>query len=226
MRFPISRTGLLALAVTASALLVPPGGAARAETRVEGARDLIGKAQLPRPPLVLVYDFHLAGAEHADPELVRSARQAAVSLAQQIVANLGKERIPARRADSSTPVPVHALVIKGSIPQLNQGDRVERTVIGMGAGAAEVRTRFEISQQTRFAQRLLWQADSVTHEGGKTPGLGASGAAAAVTGRTTGLLVRAPLAAIRSSPVEIHTYQTARIIAEGLARRFQRRGWR
>jgi hypothetical protein len=96
----------------------------------------------------------------------------------------------------------------------------------MGVGAAEIRTRFEISQQTPIAQRLLWQADTVTHEGEGKPGLGASGAAAAVTGRTTGLLVRAPLAVIRSSPVEIHTYQTAKIIAAGLAKRYQSRGWR
>ena len=221
MQLPTTRC--LALAICVSALL---GGAARAETRVEGARDLIGTAPLARPPLVLVYDFHLAGAETADPELVRTARQGAANLSQQIVEDLGKQGIPARRADPSTAVPVHALVIKGSIPHLNQGDRVERTVIGMGVGAADIRTRFEISQQTRIAQRLLWQADTVTHEGEKTPGLGATGAAAAVTGRTTGLLVRAPLAAIRSSPVEIHTYRTAKIIAEGLARRYRSRGWR
>ena len=61
---------------------------------------------------------------------------------------------------------------------------------------------------------------------GKKPGLGASGAAAAVTGRTTSLMVRAPLAVIRSSPMEIHAYQTSKIIAEGLARRYQSRGWR
>lgn len=221
MQLPTTRC--LALAICVSALL---GGAARAETRVEGARDLIGQAPLDRPPLVLVYDFHLAGAETADPELVRTARKGAESLSQQIVEDLGKQGIPARRAGPATPVPVNALLIQGSIPQLNQGDRLERTVIGMGVGAAEIRTRFEISQQTRIAQRLLWQADTVTHEGEGKPGLGASGAAAAVTGRTTGLLVRAPLAVMRSSPVEIHTYQTAKIIAEGLAKRYQSRGWR
>ena len=96
----------------------------------------------------------------------------------------------------------------------------------MGAGAAEIRTRFEIYQQTRVAERLLWQAETVTHEGGKTPGVGASGAAAVVTGRTVGLMVNAPRALIRAEPVEIHAYRTARIIAEGLARRYRERGWR
>ena len=221
MQLPTTRC--LTLAICVSGLL---GGAARAETRVEGARDLVGQEPLARPPLVLVYDFHLPGAETADPELVRTARKGAASLSQQIVEDLGKQGIPARRAGPSTPVPIHALLIQGSIPQLNQGDRVTRTVVWMGVGAADIRTRFEISQQTRIAQRLLWQADTVTHEGGKSPGLGASGAAAAVTGSTTGLLVRAPRALIRASPVEIHTYRTAKIIAEGLAKRYRSRGWR
>jgi hypothetical protein len=216
----------LALALCGSALLVQASAPARAQTRVEGARDLIGDAPLARPPVVFVYDFALAGADGADAERLRAAQQGAANLSRQIVEELGKEGIAARRADAEAPVPVHALVIKGSIPQLDQGDRMTRAVVGMGAGAAEIRSRFEISQQTRIAQRLLWQADTVTHEGGKTPGLGASGAAAAVTGRTTGLLVRAPQALIRAGPVEIHTYRTSKIIDEGLARRYRSRGWR
>ena len=93
MQLPTTRC--LVLAICVSALL---GGAARAETRVEGARDLIGTAPLARPPLVLVYDFHLAGAETADPELVRTARQGAASLSQQIVEDLGKaDRVRAAR---------------------------------------------------------------------------------------------------------------------------------
>jgi Domain of unknown function (DUF4410) len=66
------------------------------------------------------------------------ARQAVDQLCQGIVSGLTGAGVPAQRLSAGTPVPPDAWVLRGRIDALSEGNRVQQSVVGFGAGEPHV----------------------------------------------------------------------------------------
>jgi hypothetical protein len=182
-----SRIGLIALA-----LLVGLGCAgATANRGKQYAQDGV----LPRPPVLVVYDF----AVDTDSVMVdtfgpnffqntnnpskenATARAVANSLSEALVEELDKRGIHAQRAASSTP-PVDAVVVKGQFLTIEEGDRATRMLIGFGRGAEKLQIRVQAYQVTERGLRRLVESEGEAY-GDKMPGMAVPMGAGAAMGK-------------------------------------------
>ncbi len=156
---------------------------------------------LPRPQQILVYDFAVTEAELMENqgsiknETSRTSegererkivRQVANALAEELVRGLRDLGFTVERRPRETPVGSHQVLIDGAFLDVDEGNRLERLVIGFGAGASKVDTEVHVYYGVR-RRKLI---DFRTHaDSGKMPGAAATmGAGAAVTGGiTTGM---------------------------------------
>lgn len=170
------------------------GGCAGSRGQVTG--EYAGEEALPRPPVVLVYEFAVDAqdvvVDNFGPEYVRGApsnaeryrrgREVARSLADKLVAQLRKRGIPAQRAETGVAPPLHALLVKGHFVVVDEGDRTKRMVVGLGAGAREVRVRVQVHQRTEGGLRRI-QEGVAGAQGDKMPGMAIPVGVGAAAGR-------------------------------------------
>jgi hypothetical protein len=175
-------------------------GCAQTTVRPAVERQLAG---LPRPERILVFDPAVTPAEGAaQPGLGPSAvdafrdpppsahaleigREVAAHLATELVASLRQLGLPAERSPRGTLLPTHALLIESQLLDVEEGSRLQRTVIGFGAGQSRVEAQFQVyTLASRGPARLL---AFITHaDSGKLPGAAVTlGAGAAVAGAVT-----------------------------------------
>ena len=159
-------------------------GLACASARVDPAQNYVGDERLPKPPVLLVYDFAVSaddvvhdtlGSEFArdsgaSSKEIQEARQVAIALSNEIVAKVSERGINATRATSSSVPPENALVLKGQFLTIDKGSRIKRMTIGFGAGSSELRVRAQVYQATPSGLRRIAQAEAESH-GSKTPGM-------------------------------------------------------
>ncbi len=179
------------LAISLIALCV--GACARTVVQPESKMQSFG---LPRPQEILVCDFAVNEAEatenqrpikKTDNETSRTSegeraseidRQVTKALAEELVRGLRDLGFVVERRPRGTPIRRHQLLIDGEFLDVDKGNRLERLVIGFGAGAskvdAEVHVYYGVSRRKVLDFRT--HADS-----GKMPGAAATiGAGAAV----------------------------------------------
>lgn len=216
---------------------VLPIVASCASSQVHGVRGYAAGERLPRPGVVLVYDFAVhpsdvdvdkrVGAKATTSEQIRMGRVVANALSEELVKEIpGALGLQAQRASASTPVPLNALMIKGQFVSIDEGSRMKRVVVGFGAGSSEVRTRVQVYQQTAGGPRLVGEAETKA-SGSKKPGIAGPAAVAGATGQVAGLVlggVATGVTEIRGA-VQADAKRTAKAIAEKLAEGFARRGW-
>ena len=180
-------------AMAALALCV---GLACASARIESVERYAEDERLPRPGVLLVYDFAVTpndvvvdtlGSEFGrstspSSEDVQQARQVAASLSTQLVSKLLARGINAARATRARVAPVNAMVLKGEFISIDKGSRVKRMVIGFGAGSSELRVRAHVYQATPYGLRRIARAEAKA-TGSKTPGMAVPVGAGAAAGR-------------------------------------------
>ncbi len=183
---PVRARTLAAVAVTLSL------GLACARATTEGARRYVEPgAEIPRPPVVLVYRFALDADDVALDTLgMRDATQEEISsegravqnqLALQIVADLNERGISAQRGMEAVPVPINAFLIKGQFVTIDQGSRVRRMVIGFGSGSESLQTQVQVYRNTPDGKVRIAAAE-VNAEGNRMPGMAGPLAVGAATG--------------------------------------------
>jgi hypothetical protein len=169
--------GILVLGLTAIGM----GCASAGVKPVAGTAD---ESMLPRPGVVLVYDFAVGandvvidtlGAEFQNEgrtltEEEQTAYATANQLSVAIVDALGKSGINARRARDEDVPPLHAILLKGQFITIDKGSRFKRMVIGFGAGSSELRTRIQVYQATQRGLRRIVAAEADA-TGSKMPGM-------------------------------------------------------
>ncbi len=149
---------------------------------------------LSRPQQIVVYDFAVTEAEvtndhessgtsGGEREQEKIGRQVRNALAEQLVRGLRDLGFAAERKPRGTPVGSHQLLIDGEFLDIDEGNRLQRLVIGFGAGASKVDTEVHVYYGAR-RRKLL---DFKTHaKSGKMPGAAATlGAGAAIQGGIT-----------------------------------------
>jgi hypothetical protein len=134
------------------------------------------------PTIVLVYDPTISAADRG--ERAQTAKQAATVFADEMVDGIHKLGLRAERARGA-PVPEHALIVTSQLVDVEEGSRVERVVVGFGAGASHIDARVQVYYSHHGSRTKLLEFE--THsDSGSMPGAAATmGAGAVVAGGVT-----------------------------------------
>ncbi|HME71684.1 MAG TPA: DUF4410 domain-containing protein [Myxococcota bacterium] len=198
---------------------------------------------LPRPERILVYEFAVSPEEvqldrglGADLERmaprtaaeIQIRRQAARALANKLVQQINAMGLPAQRAWGAPNYWGNSLLIEGQFISINQGNRTERTVIGLGAGASQVETRVQV-YETR-SHGLERVEDFITDaRSGYKPGMaetmGAGAAAGNLAASAAVSVVGTVASEMLSANVKADAERTANDVANQLQAYFVQQGW-
>jgi len=229
------RHGGLAGSLTLLALGLLTGCQLHKTATVTGERNYASPAT-NRPTAIYVADFELpAGAIQSQDGLLSGRRgrvgQAADRLygkssdpdtrAQQLVAlmsksllkNLSKAGFQAVRQPPDAPLPAQGWLLRGSFSLVQEGNRLQRSVIGMGAGQTDIKVLTCVNDLSQGPPKPLWEIATDANSGDKVGGgatlaFGPYGAAVA--------FVRA------GQDVEKNVKQTASKIATQVAQHIQK----
>jgi hypothetical protein len=205
-----------------------------------------GGLGLPRPERILVYPFatspdevkldwsptaqtwRLSG-ESSSQERQKVAHSVAEALAKKLVAKIQALGLPAEFATERPAADQPSLVaIDGHFVAIDEGNRAERVVIGLGAGRSDVKTAVQVYELMPEGSRLLDQFQ-IDAKSGRKPGaaetLGVGGLAGnlAVSGAVTAASTVGGEAF--GTDVEADAERTASKIASALSTFFVRQGW-
>jgi hypothetical protein len=226
---------------SAMAALALPISLACASASVTPAQRYAGDERLPRPPVLLVYDFAVSpsdvvedtlGPEFAAPRSPMSkeeefARKVAASLSEQLVAKLEKRGIEATRATDGTIPLVDAMVLKGEFLTIDKGSRIKRMVIGFGAGSSELQVRVQAYQATEYGLRRIAQAEGEA-TGSKAPGMAVPvGAGAAMGSAATSAVISGGMNVVKEvrGGMGADAGRLANEIAKRAEAFYKRQGW-
>jgi hypothetical protein len=223
------------------ALLIIGMASACASTDVRTVTtDLSGP--LPRPDRVLVYDFVVSpeevqldrgisaeaveaakGTPRTEQEIA-TGREVASALSKHLVKEIRKLGLDAERAAGRIQQENNDLAIGGHFLSIDEGNRTERAVIGLGAGRTDVRAEVLLYQNGLLLEQLETDAKS----GDKLGMAETMGAGAAAGNLAASAVVSAGMAGASEAfgaNVEADAARTAKKLAKHLEEFFVRKGW-
>jgi hypothetical protein len=173
-----------------------------AGAKVTGQSDQASIANV-RPSAVVIYPFAvsasevtmnqgffqkayvtMSGADQTEQQL-QLADQTAQNVCVQVAANLTGKGITTTCMNRGTPpTGGNVLIIDGNFTDINEGNRLRRMVIGLGAGQSTLDTVVQAYQKTDLGSQQVM--DFSTHaDSGYMPGAGVTGPAGAAAGGAT-----------------------------------------
>src|SRR5262245_41198625 len=229
------------LTLAGMALTVMAGCARVSTQNVQNSTD-----RLPRPEVILVHDYHVSrdeveldsaissrlkramkGASEAEDRL-KAEQEVSRALTTTLVDEIRKLGVQAEPARMASPGAGPTLSIEGQIVSIDEGNKAKRLVIGLGAGASEVRTLTRVYEVTSGNGHRLIEDFYTTAKSSRKPGFGpmagmgpAAGLAASHAAAAGGLGV----VTARSQTVEADVQHGAKQIAKELAKLFVQQGW-
>ena len=236
---PLFHARLIVAGALALLMIMGCGG-----PQVQKTEEYSGK--LPRPERILVYDFAVSPDEVTltkglGPDIMnalngppRTARElkvghaAANALAEELVKRIREFGLPAERAAGYPVNALNSLLIEGQILSVDQGNRTERVVIGLGAGRTEVKANVQVYEETPEGRRNV--EDFVAQEkSGHKPGMGEMMGIGALAGHLlTSTILSGSLTAIGETSwatVEADAKRMAKKVADDLGQFFVAQGW-
>jgi hypothetical protein len=192
-------------------------------------------ATAPKPAVIYVTDFELGARniQHQEgimplgqrgPGLVRGvlsgapadpaarARQLVELMASSLQKDLTKAGFAALRLRPGTAMPAEGWLVRGVFTEVQEGNRLQRSMIGLGQGATDIQVVTEVDDLSHGPPKPLYELETDATSG-KTPGsaptiaLGPYGAAARFV--------------MARQDLEKNVRQTASQIAEYVAKRVQ-----
>jgi len=201
---------------------------------------------MPKPERVLVYDFSVSPADvqldrGLSAELVQMTKgtprteqeiqlgqKAARVLSDALVERINAMGLPAQRVSGAPMNWANALLIEGQFLSIDEGNRTERAVIGLGMGRSDVEALVQVYQANGTQLERLEEFSTSAKSGYKpgaaeTMGMGAAAGTLAVSAAVTvgGTIASEALGA----NVEADARRTAKDVAEQLQNYFARQGW-
>jgi len=177
---------------------------------------------------VVVDTFGPSFLDHKASTSERSVKGKAVAheLAEQLVTQLAERGITVKRATHSTPVPLHALVAKGQFVTINEGDEMERVVIGFGLGSEKIQVRVQVYQMTESGLRRISEVEGEAH-GRKTPGVAGPAGIAGATGMVAGVVISGGMNIVSEAkgPMAEAVKNLAKKFADRAVKGYKRQGW-
>jgi len=197
---------------------------------------------LPMPDRVLVYDFAVSpeqvrldrglsaraaaaaeGASRTEQEIA-TGRKVASALSEHLVKEIRNLGLDAERAAGPRQQRNNDLAIEGHFLSIDEGNRTERTVIGLGAGRTDVRAEVLVYQNGLLVEQLEADAKS-----GAKPGMAETmGAGAAAGNLATSAVMSAGMAGASEAfgaNADADAARMAKKLAQQLAAFFARKGW-
>ncbi len=233
-----SRTAALA----GLALLAAACTSSHSQIETEGA-------MMPQPSVVIVDRFAVSADEvtldeglSADvEEIIKTKRgtsrtqqeldaghQVADAIADQLVIEIRDLGLAAERGSAVPAGTQHAVLIKGQLISVDEGNRTERVVIGFGAGRSDVRADVQVYETTATGRQLIDQIE-VNAKSGLTPGMAETMGAGALAGH---VLVSAAVSGglhVVSESVGANVVADADRASKGIAKQlavlFTEQGW-
>ena len=233
--FNLVATGFLLAALTTGC----------ASSEITNRQSYAAQDRLPRPGRIVVYDIRATAADvpaaaaitghyskRQKPQTAREinvGRQLGSLVAQRLVRKILDMGMPAQRAGVGPPPQLGDILITGQFVTIDEGKRVQRVIIGFGAGSSKLRTHVEGYLVTARGHRLLGTREVGT-AGARKPGLLVPGIMTAVTGNPAGLIVSSVLGIrgekiTKSATLEGAAKRTSDEIAKELKKIFRRQGW-
>ena len=203
-------------------------------------------ARLARPALILVHDYVVSPDEVQLDSAISSRVERAVrgtpqtedqlSVEQEVsriltaalVEEIRKLGLAAEAATMASPGAGTTLSIEGQIVSIHEGNKARRMMIGLGAGASEVRTLTQVYEVTNEGGHRLVEDFYTTAKSSRKPGFGPMagiGAAAGLAASRVALAGGVGAATALSQTVEADVQHGARQIAKDLAKLFVQQGW-
>lgn len=216
-----------------------------APTHVDTTKEYSGKASLPRPDRVLIYDFAVSGKDvrlnsaigawlanmatgaNESEEQLKVGRAVAKAFSESLMKELDPLGLPVERATSGSRLTERTVAIHGQFLTIDEGNRLRRMVIGFGVGGTELRTKVQVFQGTEAAPALVDEFDARA-ESSKKPGMGPmAGVGAAATGAASTAAVAGGVGVATefNQTVEGDAKRTAKEVAKPLSRFFAGQGW-
>jgi hypothetical protein len=177
-----------AAALCAMMFLVTACGSTDAEATKERDDD---DDALPYPSRILVYDFATSPSE-VSPDSVAAGRlssagddplsnpqrqqlehQIAGVVANRVVAELQELDLPAMRWRGPPPAGNNIYTLEGQFLTIDEGNAMQRMIIGFGAGGTELRVLVQAYRVTAGRRELLGEAE-VSSESSIRPGIAAT----------------------------------------------------
>ncbi len=201
-------------------------------------------APLAKPEYILVHDFAVTADEVAldraigaqllqrlqgdsqNEEQLKVGRATAQALAIELVKAIQKLGLTAKRAMEAKQHTGTTLAIEGQFVSIDEGNRLRRMVIGLGAGATEVKTQVQVYNVTSASRTLLQQFET-TAQSSRKPGMAETmGVGAAVRGaQAVAIGAGVGVASEYGQTVEADAQRTAQAIADQLKPFFLNEGW-
>jgi hypothetical protein len=208
-----------------------------------------GGQMLPRPQVVIVETFAVSpdevqlgeglssdianavraeeGTSRTDQER-QTGRQVADAITNQLVVEIQDLGLTAQKGGADSSGAQDAVLIKGQLVSIDEGNRTLRVVVGLGAGRGDVESHVQVYQVTPAGNQLIDHIE-VDAKSGLTPGMAETMGAGALTGH---LLVSA---AVSGGAHVVSESLGANVIADGdraakgiakqLAVLFAQQGW-
>lgn len=195
-----------------------------------------------RPDIVYVRGFTVDPAlVHPDSGRLASRRAAALgelgpdrlaALGQQVkeavalrlVKRLNAMGLPAVRSNLPAPGDRNVLIVEGQFALIDAGNRLRRTVIGLGAGASQLAASVSLSYQTPGQLPVLIQSYVAAVDSGHKPGMAETmGAGAAIGGIAQSAAIGGALHAHDES-VNAKPVNDAERMADAIAKQLQQIG--
>lgn len=239
--WPVRRGLMVGVAVVA---IASAGLFGCARTSVENVQRMPA-APMPRPQMIVVHDFAVSADQVAldsalGARLLQMAKGTPESevqhkvgqevtrmLTDKLVKEISKFGIPTVSAASATAVAGPSVSIEGHVLTIDEGNRMRRAVIGLGAGASEVRTLVQVYSISNEGRRLV-EDFYTTVKSSRKPGMGPMAGVGAAAGRAAESAVISTgvgLATAHSQTVEGDAANAASTIAKELGKLFVQQGW-
>ena len=200
-------------------------GCASATTQQTGQR--VEERTLPRPPVLLIYDFAVAPDDAPPSEEIERGRAIAKAYSEEVVIKLEAVGIPAQRATDSTTVPLHAVVVKGQFVTIQEGSRTRRMLIGFGAGSTMLRVEVQVYQMMESGLQRIKEVEGQAR-GSRMPGVAGPGAVAGATGVVAGVAVAGAMSTVREvrGGIKADVHRLAERFGYKMDVFYYRQGWR
>ena len=223
--------GLLILAGCASSGVEKRESTAAADTAVKPKRVVIGEFtatpdRIPdRPEIAAYFEDREAPPTAEEIELGQALGD---QVANQLVSQLNEMGIPAVREETAGALGDSDALLEGYFVTIDEGDRLQRMLIGFGAGASELRTLVQVYQMQGSNLVDLGFAE-IEAEGGNLPGMLVPVGAGAATGNLLrGAVVGGAVAGVKEigpETIEAAAERTAEEIAGAIKEGYEKRGW-
>jgi hypothetical protein len=216
-----------------------------AKTNVRTTNE-IAYTGMPRPERVLIYNFAVSPDEvkqnssifakmgssmegkSQTAEQIQIGREVADALATELTVKIADMGLYPLRATANTPISQGAILITGQFLDIDEGNRLRRNLIGLGAGKSSVDASVSVLApgSSGMAELIAFDAHA---DSGSMPGAAVMGPAGAAAGAGTAAVLATNAAVSGVKSYKSSSAQQAKKIAEKiageLAKYFAQQGW-